>query len=68
MVVTNKDQVSITEISHVQKKVNFFHFFLSFIFPVIPSLFLGKILTKKIKPILPFNGKFIVDAENGVVF
>ena len=48
MVVTNKDQVSITEISHVQKKNAFFSFFFSFIFPVIPSLFLGKILTKKL--------------------
>ena len=67
MVVTNKDQVSITEISHVQKKMHFFHFFFIY-FSCYSESFSRQNSHEKSKPILPFNGKFNVDAENGVVF
>ena len=63
MVVTNKDQVSITEISHGQKKCFFFFIY----FSCYSESFSRQNSHEKSKPILPFNGKFNVDAENGVV-
>ena len=46
MVTTNKDQVCITEISQVQNRIHFFIYFY-FIYPVLPILFIGRILMKK---------------------
>ena len=65
--MTNKDQVCITEISHVQK-MHFFIFSFSFHLSCSFETLSRQNAHEKSKPILPIDGKFNADAENGVVF